>query len=394
MLIRNANRWIAVALVLILNGCSLLELKLESHTTPLTTQELNMRLLTREYAQQFFSQVESAADTVSHQYPTDDTVTQSELLLWKINANEGMQAAAYQVSPMAALIDTWVFTYQMNDYLGSEGSASSFKTEQVFLVSKQLSNEMENLAKVVLKPSAYQETQSFVRDFAARHPFTDLSFTRFPAYRAWLEANDIDASEAITSLGTMPEALADVSDKLSLVSEQTPKVMTWKAQLIALNSSISAQQLTDTLQSFQASSRSFQEFVENNPEYMRNLAELMAIELQPLVNDIDNKAEEKLGQLSMERKAIEKMVEKERIELIAMIERERNAIADIVASEREQFALDLNAVSQDVVNVAIEKIVELMKSFIVYFIVFIIVIFFVPLGLGYFLGRRSSQTKP
>ncbi|GAL02337.1 methyl-accepting chemotaxis protein [Photobacterium aphoticum] len=40
-------------LVCLLSGCSLLEVKIESQTVPLTQQELNMRLMTREYAQQF-----------------------------------------------------------------------------------------------------------------------------------------------------------------------------------------------------------------------------------------------------------------------------------------------------------------------------------------------------
>lgn len=59
-----------------LSGCSLLEVKLDSQVTPLTQQELNTRLHTREYALQFFTQVEQTADTLKSRYPATDTLHQ------------------------------------------------------------------------------------------------------------------------------------------------------------------------------------------------------------------------------------------------------------------------------------------------------------------------------
>ncbi|ERM52542.1 hypothetical protein P780_19185 [Vibrio mimicus CAIM 1882] len=180
----------------------------------------------------------------------------------------------------------------------------------------------------------------------------------------------------------MPEAMSDVSDRLSLVSEQSPKIMTWKAQLIAMNSALSGEQLTETLQSIQASSASFQDFVNNNPEYMRNLAEYMAIELQPLVEDIDQKTQQHLDKLSDERAALE-----------AMVARERTEIAAIIHTERAQFAADIDQISQNVLALAMDKVTQLIKSTILYFVLFIVVIFFAPLGLGYWLGKRSAGKR-
>jgi len=378
---RSSVFWLLL-LLLPLSGCSLLEVKLDSQTTPLTQQELNMRLLTREYTQQFFSQVEQAADTIAANYDPQDKLNQSYVLLWKINAEEGLQRAAYQVSPTAALIDSWVFTEQMNQFFYSGAGSELFTTSEAKQVSQTLAQEVDKLAKSLLKGSSYKATKQFVIDFAAQHPFEDLSFIRTPAYRAWLEANQISETEAVSTLGTMPEALGDVSDRLSLVSEQTPKLMTWKAQLIAMNSSISGEQLTATLQSLQATSESFQDFVENNPEYMENLAEQMALQLQPLVKDIDARTAARLDQLSLERQALEEMVARERAE-----------IALIVSAEREKFTQDLDKVSQDVLTLAMDKLVELIKSTIIYFVLFIVAIFFAPLGLGYLLGKRSAVKK-
>ncbi|ELJ8822233.1 chemotaxis protein [Vibrio parahaemolyticus] len=383
MSIRRISSLMVLWLVTTLSGCSLLEVKIDSQTVPLTKQELNMRILTREYALQFFAQVEQAADVLQEQYDPNDKVSQSYVLLWKINAEEGLQAAAYQVSPMAALIDTWVFTHQMNQFYATGAGRDIFATDEAKQVSAHLANEVDQLAQSLLKKEVYDKTKLFVADFVKQYPFADLSMIRTPAYRAWLEANQISEEDAVTTLGTMPEALGDVSDRLSLVSEQTPKIMTWKAQLLALNSSASIEKVNAALNSLQVTADSMRDFIDNNPEYMRYLAEQMAVELQPLVDDIDQKTEARLSQLGEERQALEEMVA-----------RERQEIALIITHEREKFAQDMDRVSQEVVNLAMTKLIELVKSTIVYFILFIAAIFFAPLGLGYVLGKRAAvKTK-
>ncbi|EJE4171138.1 chemotaxis protein [Vibrio parahaemolyticus] len=383
MSIRRISSLMVLWLVTTLSGCSLLEVKIDSQTVPLTKQELNMRILTREYALQFFAQVEQAADVLQEQYDPNDKVNQSYVLLWKINAEEGLQAAAYQVSPMAALIDTWVFTHQMNQFYATGVGRDIFATDEAKQVSAHLANEVDQLAQSLLKKEVYDKTKLFVADFVKQYPFADLSMIRTPAYRAWLEANQISEEDAVTTLGTMPEALGDVSDRLSLVSEQTPKIMTWKAQLLALNSSASIEKVNAALNSLQVTADSMRDFIDNNPEYMRYLAEQMAVELQPLVDDIDQKTEARLSQLGEERQALEEMVA-----------RERQEIALIITHEREKFAQGMDRVSQEVVNLAMTKLIELVKSTIVYFILFIAAIFFAPLGLGYVLGKRAAvKTK-
>ena len=389
-LIRNVGLYITLVL---LAGCSLLEVKLDSQTTPLTKQELNMRLMTREYSREFFTQVETTADTLTTLYPESDVINQSYVLLWKIHAEEGLQQAAFQVSPTAGLIDSWVFTTQMANFFTDGEGQSLFASQDAKATSQALSKNIDQLAQSLFKGDSYQTSKTFVEKFARLHPFENLTFARTPAYREWLKAQGIDESEVASTLGTMPEALADVSDRLALMSEQTPKLMTWKAQLIALNSNVSGNDIRGALQSFQMSADAFQDFVSNNPEYMQDLAQKMAIELQPLLNDFDAKTQDKLTQLSAERQALDMMVARERDELIKMVERERKELAVLVNTERRLFADDLDKISQDVVTLAVDKLIQLIKSTILYFILFILVIFFAPLGLGYFLGKKAQQKK-
>ncbi len=182
MFIRRLSSWLIACLVLSLSGCSLLEVKIDSQTVPLTKQELNMRIMTREYAQQFFAQVEQAADVLQDNYEPNDKVNQSYILLWKINAEEGLQAAAYQVSPMAALIDTWVFTHQMDQFFSVGAGKDLFTTGEAQQVSAHLAKEVDKLAQSLLKKTCTRQPKCLwltllrntIRGFEY-DPYTSLS---------------------------------------------------------------------------------------------------------------------------------------------------------------------------------------------------------------------------
>ncbi|MEZ9351327.1 chemotaxis protein [Vibrio splendidus] len=389
MLRFSSRRWMVLVFSIVLSGCSLLEVKLDTQTTPLTQQELNARIMTREYAKMFFMRVEDSADLIAQSYPADDTLHQSYVLLWKIHAEQGLQQAAYQTSPMSALIDSWVFTAQMSQFYRQGDGADLFATDDAIETARFLDQEAEILAKGVLSSSDFKNSKVFVAQFAASHPFKDLTFRSTPAYREWLSYLGKDESQIVQSLGTMPEAMSDASDRLSLMADQTPKLMSWKAELVALNSSLTGEDLSMTLESLRQTSASMQDFIENNPEYMQTLASIMSTEMQPLLNDLSDKTDQKLAMLTEERVALEKMVTREREALVEMIAKERIEIAGIVTSERELFTQDLDRVSQEVVVLAIDKLMELIKSVIIYFILFILVVFFAPLGIGYWLGKRT-----
>ncbi|MGF1786259.1 chemotaxis protein [Photobacterium swingsii] len=370
-----------IALMLLLSGCSLLEVKLDSQSTPLTTQELNIRLLTREYSAVFFKHVEEAADDIATKNTDNDDVY-TFAILWKIYAHEGLQQSAYQISPFAGLIDSWVFTRQMEMYFTSGDGNTLFGTEQTIAVntSHQLAIEIEKLAKRVLKPQQFKQSRTFVNNFVTNHPFDSNSFARTPAFNDWLSYNKIDESEAITTIGTMPEALGDLSDRLSNLSSLSPKLLTWKAELLARNSQIDSEQLSRTLENINQSSLKFQDFVVNNPEYMKVLAAEMGKVLQPLLDDFDKKADTKLGVISQERLALEVMVERERI-----------AIGEMVTVERANITKDLDVIAQNVVQRAIEQLTIMLSDILVYLILFSLVIFFAPFGLGFFMGKRYQR---
>ncbi|ABZ77374.1 conserved hypothetical methyl-accepting chemotaxis protein [Shewanella halifaxensis HAW-EB4] len=375
-------RFCMIAVVAVLtSACSLLEIKLESGIEPLPKEQLNMRVFSRDFSTVFYSQVESAANLIERN--TDSIPIKSNSLMWKINAEQNLQHTIFQASPTAAMVDTWVFTEQMAQFFESGAGKNVFGEQQqaAIDVSNNLRNQFERTIKN-FAASDFKKNQAFVKQYVARYPIKDMSFTRQSAFTDWLEFHKISEFDAVTTFGTVPEVMSDISDRMAMIAEQMPKILGWKAELYALHSNINADEIQRTLTSISDTSAKFQQLMAQSPEMMQSLAVDMRTELTPLLDQLSASTDDKLKQLSVERQALELMVKNERIALEAMVARERAAAA-----------VDLEQISQNAVEVVFQELTKTLKSLILYFVLFLLVVFFAPLGLGVWLGKRMQIKK-
>ncbi|MCL1048382.1 chemotaxis protein [Shewanella abyssi] len=371
--------FVVVASVL-LAGCSLVEIKLESGIEPLPKDQLNMRVFSRDFSTVFYSQVESTADLIERN--SDSVPIKSNSLMWKINAEQNLQHTIFQASPTAAMVDTWVFTAQMAQFFEFGAGKNVFGEQQqtAIDVSNHLRTQFERTIKN-FGVASFQKNQGFVTQYVAKHPIKDMSFARQSAFTDWLEYNELSEFDAVTTFGTVPEVMSDISDRMAMIAEQMPKILGWKAELYALHSNINADEVQATLVSISDTSAKFQQLMAQSPEMMQALAIDMRRELTPLLTQLSAATDDKLSQLSVERQALELMVKNERIALEAMVSRERAAAA-----------VDLEQISEQTVKVVFEEITKTLKSLILYFVLFLLVVFFAPLGLGVWLGKRMQRS--
>ncbi|MDR8523286.1 MULTISPECIES: chemotaxis protein [Shewanella] len=370
----------AVAAAL-LNGCSLLEVKLESGIEPLPQEQLNMRVFSRDFSTVFYSQVESAADLIERN--TDSIPVKSNTLMWKINAEQNLQHTIFQASPTAAMLDTWVFTEQMVEFFETGAGKNVFGEQQAVAVeaSIKLRDQFERTVKN-FGAAKFSKNQEFVKQYVASHPIKDMAFARESAFTDWLDFHQISEFDAITTFGTVPEVMSDISDRMAMIAEQMPKILGWKAELYALHSNINADEIQRTLTSISDTSAKFQQLMAQSPEMMQALAVDMRKELTPLLAQLSADTDDKLAQLSLERQALE-----------LMVKNERQALETMVARERAAAAMDLEQISQNAVEVVFQEITKTLKSLILYFVLFLVVVFFAPLGLGVWLGKRMQIKK-
>ncbi|MCG9746233.1 chemotaxis protein [Shewanella sp. Isolate8] len=366
--------------MLSLSACSLLEVKLESGIEPLPQAQLNMRVFSRDFSHTFYAKVEQGADQIVLE-KGDDLFTKSNALMWKINSEQALQRAIFQASPVAAMVDTWTLTAQMSAFFDGGAGASLFGDQQniAIEVSKVLQADFERSIKGFVEPGEFKKYQAFILDYVAKNPITDLSFARHSAFNDWLAYRNISEFEAVTTFGTVPEVMSDVSDRMAMIAEQMPKILGWKAELYALHANINPETVQQTLQSISDTSAKFQQLMAQSPEMMQTLAVDLRRELMPLLAQLSETTDDKLAKLSVEREALTQMVKQERLALEEMVNRQRVAAA-----------ADLDAISQHAVERAFAELTKTLKSLILYLVLFFVVCFFAPLGLGVWLGKRMA----
>lgn len=385
---RSLCSWsLVLCLSLLASGCSLLEVKLESGIEPLPQEQLSMRVFTREYASSFFAGVEQSADLILQR--SDDLQIKSNALMWKINAEQTLGQTIFQVSPLAAMIDTWAFTAQMAQFFESGNGKALFgeQTQLAANTSQQLLADYERRMQGLMSKADFDANQQFIREYAMAHPLFDVSFPRVSAFNDWLSFRKIGEFDAVTTFGSVPEVMSDMSDRMAMLASQTPKLLGWKAELFALHSNINSKEVQQTLKDISETSAKFQKLMNESPQLMSELAVDLRRELTPLLAQLDASAERNLAQLSVERLALEKMVERERIALEQMVDRERQAVTK-----------EADALVQRTVTQVFEELTGVIKSLILYIVLFLLVVFFAPLGLGVWLGKRiglkqASMTK-
>ncbi|WP_428611110.1 chemotaxis protein [Shewanella sp.] len=380
-------RYRAVLLVigmLSLSACSLLEVKLESGIEPLPQAQLNMRVFSRDFSHTFYAKVEQGADQIA-QAQGDQLTIKSNTLMWKINSEQALQRAIFQASPIAAMVDTWTLTAQMSAFFDSGAGQSLFGERQgiAIEVSKVLQADFERSVKGFVTPSEFEKYQGFIKDYVVKNPINDLTFARHSAFNDWLAYRKINEFEAVTTFGTVPEVMSDVSDRMAMIAEQTPKILGWKAELYALHANINPETVQHTLQSISDTSAKFQQLMAQSPEMMQALAVDLRRELAPLLAQLSESTDDKLAKLSIERQALAQMVKQERLALEEMVDRQRVAAA-----------ADLDTISQHAVELAFQELTKTLKSLILYLVLFFVVCFFAPLGLGVWLGKRMALKQP
>ncbi|ACA87432.1 hypothetical protein [Shewanella woodyi] len=367
-------------------ACSLLEVKLESGIEPLPQEQLNMRVFSRDFSSSFYSKVEQTADKIAllHKDEADAIYIHSNSLMWKIYSEQALQRTIFQASPVAAMVDTWALTAQMTEFYETGAGKALFGSDQALAVevSRSLQVQFENTIKGFVKPGEFDQNKAFIEQYVDKNPLTEMTFSRHSAFNDWLTFRGINEFEAVTTFGSVPEVMSDISDRMAMIAEQMPKILGWKAELYALHSNINAAEIQDTLANISDTSAKFRELMAQSPEMMQALAVDMRRELSPLLQQLSDSTDNKLAQLSVERQALELMVKNERL-----------ALEEMVSRERVEAAANLDEISKHTVEVVFQELTKTLKSLILYFVLFLIVVFFAPLGLGVWLGKRMESKR-
>jgi hypothetical protein len=353
----------------IFGQCSLITI--ESKDEPLSTRELNARILTHEFGTELFNIVDATADSIITQ--SDDGLIQLNALRWKINAVSECQNTIFHASPMYSLIDTWVFTAQMNTFFKTGNGNSLFGPFQseVVTTSEQLEINIKEITQSVSTRGDFSRHQQFVDEYVRANPLETINFSRESIKPAWQDFWGIDDSSAVKSVGSLPQVVSDLTSRTTSFTEQMPSQAGWKAELLLRQTGLSTDEIIDTMDSLAQLIDKMAFVVENGPVLLDTTMIRMRQEMIPLIRAIDKKWTETLFIFS-----------KERLEITKALQVERAAIMK-----------DLDITSQALADRAFEYLKTLIRQILIFAIIVIILILGLPFIMGYLVGKHIRSRK-
>ena len=230
---KNITSYVLSILVLLfLSSCSLV--KIESEQKPLDIRELNIRLLTQNFARTAMNRIEFAADKISNLDQNTKKV-QLNTIKWKIQTSEEIGKISFQSEPQVALMDTWAYFLEVKKYLEMPelenifGRHSSIALEAV----NENINDIDKIALNVLPKKEYSQIKYFVMQYAENSPlYLQKKFKHHSIRESYLKYKKIADSTAVQTVGTLSEVIADASNRFGYYSDASGKRFNWKTEMI------------------------------------------------------------------------------------------------------------------------------------------------------------------
>lgn len=360
------------ALLVALAGCSLVALK--SPEKPLSTRDLNARILTREYSAHFIAEVGQTADQIAT--ASDDPAIRLNALRWKIAAASKSQRAANQMAPMMGLLDTWALSAQMADFLATGAGQSLFGPQQQMATTTatQLAREAEDLGRQIGPPDEFEKNRQFIAGYAQAFPIESLHFARPSIVEAWTNHTGGEV-RLVDSLGTVPEALADAGDRLRMYGETSPELLIWEAQLAGQESGISSKDLKSALLRFDERISQLNAMVNSTPQLVNGV-----------VRDASTRFDHSWAWMMSDLRS-------EQTVLSDKLSAEREAAVNALDTERQAVAADAARIANQVITETGEQVRRLVREALLLIIALAVVVLGVPFLAGYFVGRAHRPRQ-
>jgi hypothetical protein len=362
-------------------GCSLISLK--SPEKPLSTQDLNTRMLTREQTSQFTSAVERCTQNIVN--TEQDQAVLANALRWEIGALSASRRAETQLAPKMSLLDTWALGVQMKAFV-AEGApgGSLFGTHQATVreISDAYADGTETLAKQLMSAADFDAYQAFVTAYARDYPLHDLSFDRPSIVEQWSRAKGVN-TKLVDTLGTIPEAMADTAQRVQIYGDTAPIQAMRATQLALLQAGYSRKDMQASLQQLDERLDRLMAVAESAPQLVHGAEDEFRQSLHEVLNRLDAESNNMASTLDRERSAVFAELQDERAAVIAAVDVQRKALTQ-----------DATRVTDQVVRNAGAELRRLAAEVVLLLIALAIVLLGLPFAAGYLVGRARHRRGP
>jgi hypothetical protein len=379
--IRAASAGLAALLMILgVAGCSLVSIK--SPERPLSDRDMNARLLTREATTHFLEA--SARSTESILATETDAAVIEHTLRWELGVIEASRQAEMQLAPLMTLLDTWTFALQLEAFMGPGAPGGNlFGTHQATLreISGNYADGMESLAHSLLSSKELTDYQSFVAGYVRAHPLQDLRFARASVLTEWTREKGAQTN-LLDAVGTIPQALADTSQRLEIYGDTVPQQALRRAQLAMRESGYSSTDMRSALARLDERLERLTAVAEDSPEMLRGAETELRASLREFMQQLDSSVRTTTAAVHSEREA-----------LFAEIQQEREELLTAVDVQRKALTADAARIGDQLVKTSGAEVRHFTREALALIIVLTLVLLGLPFVAGYLLGRARAPLR-
>ena len=372
---------LAALLLSVLTGCSLISLK--SPERPLSDRDMNARLLTRELTAHFLELSARSTDNILAT-ETDPAVIE-HTLRWELGVIESSRQAEMQLAPLMSLLDTWTLALQLQAFVSEGGRGGKlFGTHQAALreIADNYADGAQRLAHLLLSPKELPDYQAFVASYVQAHPLVDLRFTRASVLTEWTREKGTQ-SDLLGAVGTIPQALADTSQRLEIYGDTVPHQAVRRTQLAIRESGYEPSDLRAALARLDARLERLTSVAESSPDLVREAEAQLRASLHEVLGRFDASARTTVAAVHTEREA-----------LFAEIQTEREALLTAVDAQRKALTADAGRIADQLVRTSGNEVRRFTREALLFVIALSLVLLGLPFAAGYLVGRARAPLRP
>ncbi len=227
--------YLLCGLVLVLCGCASRSTKKTSSIKSAKNVEVSAAELS--YRSQsllalYSSEIEGAADKIILDSPSP--LARREALMWKADAIPVLQISMLNTDPVAAVVDTWAFIFQLNAYLDQPIMKNQFG---VFLpvvadALHKMDAQMEQLVLTAAPAANIPDLRRRIGAWADAHPIQTGLGGRTSADVDLIKQTGQGDLGALASIKALQEGLGDITARLNSYNTYLPKQARWQAELL------------------------------------------------------------------------------------------------------------------------------------------------------------------
>jgi len=357
----------ALLLLSTLTGCSLISIK--SPERPLSARDMNARILTRELTTHFIAANGRNTDNILA--TESDPAVINNALRWEVGVIVTTRNAETQLSPRMGLLDTWALALQLQGFVGAGGAgAKLFGTHQAAVrsLTDAYADDVHALARSLLTTHEFTDYQSFINEYVRAHPLQDLKFARASVIEEWGRAKGAESS-LLDEVGTIPQALADTSQRLQIYADTVPVQTMRRTELALRETGYTPEDVRAAMARLDARLERLTAVAESAPELVRGAEQ----EVRQSLHEVLNRLDASVGQTAI-------AFHTEREALFADIQSEREALTTAVDAQRQALTADAARIGQQLVRTSGDEVRRLTRQAML-------------LAAGYVVGRALSSYR-